>query len=115
MAEAVGKEKAQEAKELGVTPGKLKMVEKLQSSTSSSINRDEWLNKPIKEINSAIKENRQHDKDKNNNSNSNRGKDIKDKEKVRDKDQDNSKGKEKNKSINKAKNNKPNNAQAKYG
>lgn len=66
-AEAVGKEKVQEAKELGVSPGKLKMVEKLQSSTSGSINRDEWLNKPVKEINAAIKENRKYDKEINRN------------------------------------------------
>ena len=62
-AEAVGTEKVQEAKDLGVTPGKLNLVEKLESSTNGSINRDEWLNMPVKEINKAIKENRQHKRD----------------------------------------------------
>lgn len=63
-AAAVGPEKVREAKELGVTAGKLKMVEKLQSSTSEAINREEWLNMTMKEINKAIKENRKLEKDK---------------------------------------------------
>lgn len=63
-AEAVGPEKVREAKELGVTPGKLKMVEKLQSSTSGAIKREEWLDMTMKEINKAIKENRKLQKDK---------------------------------------------------
>jgi hypothetical protein len=82
-AEAVGKEKVQEAKKLGVTPGKLKMVEKLQSSTSGSINRDEWLHKSIKEINSAIKENSKYDRGINRNKDWDK---IKDKDRIKEKD-----------------------------
>jgi len=116
-AEAVGKEKAQEAKALGVTPGKLTLVEKLQSSTNSAIDRDEWLNKPVKEINSAIKENKKHNKGNNNNKdnskNLNRGKDNIDIEKDRTADRDNSKeeDKDKDKDIgnNRGNNNKFNN------
>ncbi len=62
-AQAVGLERVQEARELGVTPGKLNLVEKLQGSTSGAINKEEWLNMPVKEINKAIKENRIQDKE----------------------------------------------------
>ncbi len=57
---SVGFERVQKAKELGVTPGKLNLVEKLQNSSSNpeSIILEEWLNKPVKEIMSAIKENK---------------------------------------------------------
>jgi hypothetical protein len=57
---SVGFERVQKAKELGVTPGKLNLVEKLQnsSSTPEDIILEEWLNKPVKEIMSAIKENK---------------------------------------------------------
>jgi hypothetical protein len=57
-AEAVAPERVDEAKELGVTPGKLNLVEKLQASTTGAVHIEEWLNKPVKEINKAIKENR---------------------------------------------------------
>ena len=63
-AEAVRLEKVQEARELGVTPGKLNLVEKLQASTSSAINKEEWLTMPVKEINKAIKENRKSEREK---------------------------------------------------
>lgn len=63
-AEAVQPEKVQEAKELGVTAGKLKLVEKLQSSTNEAIDREEWLTMTVKELNKAIKENRKAAKDK---------------------------------------------------
>lgn len=63
-AEAVGLERVQEARELGVTPGKLNLVEKLQTSTSGAINKEEWLNMPVKDINKAIKENRKQEKEK---------------------------------------------------
>lgn len=58
----VGNERVQEAKALGVTPGKLNLVEKLiaSSENSDSINKEEWLNKPVKEIMKAIKENRNY-------------------------------------------------------
>lgn len=57
---AVGRERVEEARELGVTPGKLNLVQKLVASTENpeEIDVEEWLNKPVKEINKAIKENR---------------------------------------------------------
>ena len=57
-AEAVKPEQVAEAKGLGVSPGKLNLVQKLQSSTSAAINQEEWLYKPVKDINKALKENR---------------------------------------------------------
>ena len=63
-AEAVGLERVQEARALGVTPGKLNLVEKLQSITDGAIDTEEWLTRPVKEINKAIKENRKHEKNK---------------------------------------------------
>ena len=56
----IGLARVQEAKALGVTPGKLNLVEKLQASASDpeSINIDEWLTKPVKEIMKATKENK---------------------------------------------------------
>ncbi len=62
-AEAVGLERVSEARELGVTPGKLNLVEKLQKSTNGAIERGEWLTMPVKEINKAIKENRKLEKE----------------------------------------------------
>lgn len=63
-AEAVDLERVREARELGVTPGKLNLVEKLQTSTSGAINKEEWLDRPVKDINKAIKENRKLEKEK---------------------------------------------------
>lgn len=56
----VGYERVQKAKELGVTPGKLNLVEKLQESATdpTTIDIEEWLNKPVKEIMKATKANR---------------------------------------------------------
>lgn len=64
-AEAVGKARVQEAKALGVTPGKLNLVEKLKASAEgqSEIDMDEWLTKSVKDINKAIKENKIKNKD----------------------------------------------------
>lgn len=55
---SVGLERVQEARQLGVTPGKLNLVEKLQASAgdSETISTEDWLNKPVKEIMKAIKE-----------------------------------------------------------
>lgn len=55
---SVGMERVDEAKSLGVTPGKLGLVEKLQEAAddSSSINLEEWLSKPVKDIMKATKE-----------------------------------------------------------
>lgn len=61
-AEAVTPERVEKAKELGVTPGKLNLVEKLQATTAEAISVEEWLTKPVKEINKAIKENRKAEK-----------------------------------------------------
>jgi hypothetical protein len=63
-AEAVGLDRVEEARDLGVTPGKLNLVEKLQDSTSGAISKEEWLAMPVKEINKAIKENRRLEKEK---------------------------------------------------
>lgn len=55
----VDSERVQEAKELGVTPGKLNLVEKLQASAEDpdSIVLEDWIHKPVKVIMKAIKEN----------------------------------------------------------
>ena len=62
--EAVGLDRVEEARDLGVTPGKLSLVEKLQESTNGAISKEEWLAMPVKEINKAIKENRRLEKEK---------------------------------------------------
>jgi hypothetical protein len=56
---SVGLERVREAQKLGVTPGKLNLVEKLQASTgdTDSIDVEEWLDKPVREIMKAINEN----------------------------------------------------------
>ncbi len=56
----VGLERVKEARELGVTPGKLNLVEKLRASASDpdSIVIEEWLNKPVKDVMKEIKNNR---------------------------------------------------------
>ncbi len=52
QAEAVGKERVEEARELGVTPGKLNIVQKLRDSSEDpgNFNIDEWLDKSVKDI-----------------------------------------------------------------
>ena len=54
---SVGYERVQEARTLGTTPGKLNLVEKLQASMgdSDSVDVQEWLKKPVKDIMKAIK------------------------------------------------------------
>jgi hypothetical protein len=61
---SVGKERVQEAKELGTTPGKLNLVEKLQKSAANpeDISIEEWLNKPVKEIMKVTKANKEKQK-----------------------------------------------------
>jgi len=56
---AASPQKVKEAKGLGVTPGKLHLVEKLQASTTGAIEMEQWLAKPVKEINKEIKKNRE--------------------------------------------------------
>ncbi len=55
----VARERVLEAKELGVTPGKLNLVEKLRDSSAdpNSIVIKDWLDKPVKDIMKAIKAN----------------------------------------------------------
>ena len=59
-ADSVGLNRVERARELGVTPGKLNLVEKLQSSSSdpASVNIEEWLNRSVKDIMKATKDNR---------------------------------------------------------
>lgn len=59
-AEAVGLARVKEAKELGLTPGKLNLIQKLQASSSdpSSIKVEDWKNTPVKDIMKAIKDNK---------------------------------------------------------
>ncbi|MHB1150832.1 MAG: anti-sigma-I factor RsgI family protein [Eubacteriales bacterium] len=66
-AEAVGKKRVEEAKELGVTPGKLNLVEKLKDSAADpdSIELNEWLNKSVKDIMAKTKENREQNREQN--------------------------------------------------
>ena len=54
----VSMDRVQNAHKLGVTPGKLNLVEKLKNSASdpSKINIKEWLNKPVKDIMKATKD-----------------------------------------------------------
>lgn len=61
---SVGLARVQEARTLGTTPGKLNLVQKLQASsdTPDSIKVEDWLNKPVKEIMKAIKQNKKDDK-----------------------------------------------------
>jgi hypothetical protein len=63
-AEAVGLDRVEEREKLGVTPGKLKLVEKLQESTNGAISEGMAWAMPVKEINKAIKENRRLEKEK---------------------------------------------------
>ncbi len=57
---SVGYDRVQEAKELGMTPGKLNLIEKLQASSTNpeSILLEDWKDRPVKEIMKAIKANR---------------------------------------------------------
>ncbi len=57
----IGAKRVAEARELGVTPGKLNLVQKLQASNpDAEISVEEWLNQPVKNIMKAIKENRKN-------------------------------------------------------
>ncbi|MHB8127770.1 MAG: anti-sigma-I factor RsgI family protein [Mobilitalea sp.] len=53
-------ERVEEARSLGVTPGKLNLVEKLQASATdpATIDLEEWLSKSVKDIMKATKDNR---------------------------------------------------------
>jgi hypothetical protein len=57
---SIGLRRVEEARSLGVSPGKLNLVEKLRTSSTDpeSIVTEEWINKPVKDIMHAIKVNR---------------------------------------------------------
>lgn len=57
---AVGEERVEEARSLGVTPGKLNLVEKLKESAEDpdDIDIEAWLNKPVKDIMKQTKANK---------------------------------------------------------
>ncbi len=59
IGEAVGLERVEEAKELGITPGKLNLIEKLIESSEDpeSVTKEDWLDKSVKEIMEQTKEN----------------------------------------------------------
>ncbi len=63
----VSQQKVIEAKERGVTPGKINLVEKLKESSVSpeDFNVEEWLDKPVKDIMKATKENKKAAKQEN--------------------------------------------------
>lgn len=63
---AVGKERVEEARALGVTPGKLNLVEKLQASAEQpdEIDLEDWLEKPVRDIMKQIKDNKKADQEK---------------------------------------------------
>lgn len=58
--ERVGYDRVQQARELGITPGKLNLIEKLKASSADpdSIKIEDWMNKPVKEIMRAINDNK---------------------------------------------------------
>ena len=65
-AEGVGRERVEEARKLGVTPGKLNLVQKLQASAEDpdSIIVEEWIHKSVQEIIAATHANRDKAKEK---------------------------------------------------
>jgi hypothetical protein len=54
----VSLERVEQAHELGVTPGKLNLIEKLQAASSdpTAVDIDEWIDKPVREIMKATKD-----------------------------------------------------------
>lgn len=65
--ECIGRELVTRAREYGVSPGKLRLVEKYALSTGdpSSVDVAGWLEKPVKEIMAATRENRKDTKGSN--------------------------------------------------
>lgn len=78
---SVNAERRKEAEKLGVTPGKLSLVRKLQKAASDTetIDTEEWLNKPVKDIMKATKDYRDAAKKKQNSSSDTTLADTKDK------------------------------------
>ena len=74
----VSEEEVDEAKKLGITPGKLNLIEKLQEAAiaaghKNEIDIDDWLDKSVQKINSQTKEYREELKQKEDNKNNNKG------------------------------------------
>lgn len=59
-ATSIGLDRVREAEKLGVSPGKLNLVEKLKASSPNpdSINTTEWFDKSVKDIMKAMKQNK---------------------------------------------------------
>ncbi len=68
------RERVQEAKALGVTPGKLNLVEKLKEAAENpdDVDFQEWLSKSVKEIQSETKQYKKQINNENNNINQNK-------------------------------------------
>lgn len=68
-AESVTPDFVQQAKALGISPGKLNLIQKLQASSAdpSSVTVQDWANKPVKDIMKTIKENKKAEKANGNN------------------------------------------------
>ncbi|HEX3039576.1 MAG TPA: anti-sigma factor domain-containing protein, partial [Caproiciproducens sp.] len=63
---SVGRARVLEAQKLGTTPGRLNLVQKLQASAGEeSIDLQEWLKKPVKDIMKAIKTAKKQSKSEN--------------------------------------------------
>jgi hypothetical protein len=109
--EAVGRERVKEARKLGITPGKLNLIEKLRDSTDNPEDFiiEDWMDKSVKEINKAVKENRKNKKTEENIDNTDDEKDDEKDKKDAEEDEDENEGntnkpvKEKNKEKNKNK------------
>lgn len=71
--ESVGKERVEQAQELGLTPGKLKLIEKLQESSpdDESVQVEDWADKSVGEIISQTKKNENASEKSNENSSGN--------------------------------------------
>ena len=78
IAQAVGANRVAEARELGVTPGKLNLVEKMleNAENADTINKEEWLHKSVKEIMAKTKEYKEINREKE----KNEGEEIKNQE-----------------------------------
>ena len=66
IAQAVGANRVAEARELGVTPGKLNLVEKMleNAENADTINKEEWLHKSVKDIMAKTKEYKEINREK---------------------------------------------------
>lgn len=63
-AEGVGRSRVEDAKALGITPGKLNLIEELKQSSNpeTPVEFEDWLDKPVKEIIRQTKENKENKK-----------------------------------------------------